>query len=84
MDNAPPPIKVWYAVAGAHLSTLLAGTNLYSMGAGGFSQVPAFPTMLRIKQPANPNSRNYIRDTQLYVTDDLPTKQAIRRQFGVI
>lgn len=82
LDLAPPPVRVWKAAAAAQLATLLAGTNLYSMGAGGFSTVPAMPQMVRIKQPARPGSEADIRAAQIYTTNRYPTKQSIYERFG--
>lgn len=81
---AAPPLQLWRVGARKQLTELLSSSSLYSMGAGGFATVPAFPTLIRLRQPANPNSTTEQRLQQLYVTAPLPTKQQIRRQFGVL
>lgn len=83
-DLAQPPIKVWRAAARANLAQLTHGCNLYSMGAGGFSTVPAMPNMVRLMQPANPNRSVEQRMLEQYNIGELPTKAQIRRQFGTI
>jgi hypothetical protein len=83
-DRASPPIRLWHAKARAELAEMLSGSSLYSMGAGGFSTVPAMPNMVRLKPPANANSRQNARAAQIYVTRPLPSKQQIQRQFGTI
>lgn len=77
-DLARPPITVWRAAAGAILATRLRGTNLYSMGAGGFAKVSAIPQLNRILQPANPNSRHAQRAAELYAQQPLTIKQRFR------
>lgn len=83
-DLAAPPVRIWQRVAAANLATQLAGVNLYSMGAGGFDKVPAFPTMVRLAQPARPGRTADVRATQLYVTQPYPTKQQIMQRYGPI
>jgi hypothetical protein len=83
-DLSRPPVRVWNRAAAAQLATMLAGCNLYSMGAGGFSSVPAIPQMVRLKQPARPGRPADIRATQLYTTFPYPTKQQIAQRFGRI
>lgn len=77
-DLAAPPVRVWQVAARAILSTRMAGTNLYSMGAGGFGQVRALPQIHRLKQPANPNSRLNQRIAELYAQGPLTIKQRFR------
>jgi hypothetical protein len=83
-DLARPPITVWRAGARAQLATLLHGAHSYSMGAGGFDQVPAIPQMQRLRQPANVNREREQRVTQLYSTQQLTIKQRLEGQFGRI
>jgi hypothetical protein len=77
-DLARPPITVWSAAAKAILATRLRGTNLYSMGAGGFAKVPAIPQLTRILQAANPNSRHAQDAAQIYSQTPLSIKQRFR------
>ncbi len=84
MDLAPPPVRVWKAVAGATLATLVHGVNWYSEGAGGFGQVPAIPNLIRVRAPSNPNRANERRLQQLYATTELPSKAELQRMFGTI
>jgi hypothetical protein len=87
-DYAAPPIRVWHAASRARLAELMHGANWYSMGAGGFDQVPAIPNLVRVKQPANPNRPAAVRITQAYTTEELPQKmtlaQKLEHRFGVI
>jgi len=83
-DLAAPPVRVWNRVAAANLATQLAGVNLYSMGAGGFSTVPAMPSMVRLRSAARPGREADVRATQLYTTFPYPTKQAIAQRYGPI
>src|ERR1700726_2829540 len=62
-DLSRPPVRVWNRAAAAELATMLAGANLYSMGAGGFSTVPAIPQLVRLKQPARPGRAGCFRRT---------------------
>jgi hypothetical protein len=77
-DLARPPVTVWAAAARAILSTRMAGTNLYSMGAGGFAKVSAIPQLNRILQPANPNSTANQRISEYYSQAPLTIKQRFR------
>jgi hypothetical protein len=77
-DLARPPITVWSAAAKAILATRLRGTNLYSMGAGGFAKVPAIPQLNHILQPANPNSPRAQGAAQIYSQTPLSIKQRFR------
>lgn len=81
-DLSSPPVRIWSVLAKAQLATMLRGSALYSMGAGGFSTVPALPRMIRIKQPANPNSAQAVQDTQLYTQKPATIKQRLESQFG--
>lgn len=83
-DLARPPVQVWRRAAAAALATQLAGVNLYSMGAGGFSTVPALPQMIRLKQPARPGRPGDVTALPNYVTHVYPTRQQIQQQFGRI
>jgi hypothetical protein len=83
-DLARPPITVWRSAARAQLATLMHGAAWYSLGAGGFDQVPALPQMVRLKQPANANRQSEHRAAQLYATAPLTRKQRLEAQFGRI
>jgi hypothetical protein len=83
-DLARPPIQVWRSVSRSNLAVLMHGTASYSMGAGGFDQVPAIPQLVRSKQPANPNRQKEHRVAQLYSTGPLTRKQRLEAQFGRI
>lgn len=82
LDLAPPPVRVWASLARAQQAVLLRGCNLYSQGAGGFDQVPALPAMVRIKQPANPNSEASVRAAQIYTQKPAHIKQRLEARFG--
>lgn len=84
-DLAQPPVSVWRAGARAQLATLMHGAHSYSMGAGGFDQVPAIPQLVRLGQPANANDAQHQRHAQLYATTHpLTRKQRLESQFGRI
>lgn len=84
--GSPSPVgPIWRPAARADLVELLAGCNLYSMGAGGFSTVPAIPQMVRLRQPARPGREHDLTAASNYVTINYPARQPIGAgRFGVI
>lgn len=82
LDLCRPPVVIWQGVTTAAWTTLLRGVDQTSRGAGGFGQVNAIPTLIRVRQPANPNSRAAQGITPRYGPQGLRTKARINLQFG--
>jgi hypothetical protein len=76
-----PPVPLPQGASRQHLFGLVRGVSAFSMGAGGFAKVIAFPKLQQLTQPANPHRTPEQRMVELYGSAPATFKQRLERQF---
>jgi hypothetical protein len=76
-----PPVNARAAASREWLFGLTRGAHSYSMGAGGFDQVPAMPQMQRFSNPVRDQAEPNIRLVELYAQAPGLFRQRLQSMF---